>query len=285
MSDPTSPGPCPGPEAGRRALLSALAALPAFGLAARARAETAAAAAGLITPNVCMILPEVTEGPYYLDPGLVRADIREDRAGVPLEMLLQVVGTDCAPIAGARVDIWHCDAQGNYSGYAGQGSDRTADTKGETFLRGTQMTAADGVARFTTIWPGWYRGRTTHLHYKVFLDEATVLTSQIFLPDALSEYIYAHATAYAGRASGRDTFNAGDGIARQAGDGAQASVREQGDRYVAALVAGVNPEARSTGGMRPGGPGLPPPGARPPGPPPGSPSGQTGDVRIIPGSE
>lgn len=245
----------------RRDLLKLLAAAaPAsLGLGLWPRAlQAQATAAGLIAPNVCALMPEVTEGPYYIDPGLVRADIREDRAGVATVMRLQIVDADCSPIEGARVDIWHCDAQGNYSGFAGQGSDATADTADQTFLRGTQMTDAGGLVAFQTIYPGWYRGRTTHIHFKVFLDQATLLTGQIFFPDALSQYIYDHAADYGDRASVRDTFNTGDGIAAQAGAGAYAHVAEQPGGYDAALVIGVSRDARSEAGSRPAG--GPPPG-------------------------
>ena len=259
------------PDRSRRALLQGLALSPfaatGFGVAPRA-ARAEAQAAGLIAPNACILQTETTEGPYYIDPELIRTDITEGKAGVPLRMKLQVVDTACQPIEGARVDIWHCDAAGNYSGYANQGSDQTTDTKGETFLRGTQGTDAQGVATFDTIYPGWYRGRTTHIHYKVFLDESTLLTSQIFFPDALSEYLFQSVAPYNDRSGTRDTVNSNDWIAQEAGDGAFAFVQEQKERYVAALVVGVSRDARSTqsapGG--PGGPGGPPPEGGPGGP-------------------
>ncbi|APX21947.1 MAG: protocatechuate dioxygenase [Rhodobacteraceae bacterium] len=233
----------------RRSLLAGFAASPiaatgvgVFPNAARAEAK----AAGLITPNVCMVLPEVTEGPFYLDEKLLRSEIAEDRDGVPLRLRMQVVTADCEPIAGARVDVWHCDAQGNYSGFAIQGSDSTEDTSEETFLRGTQTTGEDGIASFSTIYPGWYRGRTTHIHYKVFLDETTVLTSQIFFPDALSQYLYQAVPPYSERDDERDTTNGNDGIAKQAGEGAFAAVREQPEHYDAMLVVGVDRDADGT---------------------------------------
>ncbi|WP_246212638.1 hypothetical protein [Marivivens donghaensis] len=103
-------------------------------------------------------MPETTEGPYYIEPELVRADITEEKTGVPLKMQIQVVDANCTPIPDARVDIWHCDAQGNYSGYANQGSDGTVNTEGETFLRGTLMADESGIVSVDTIYPGWYRG-------------------------------------------------------------------------------------------------------------------------------
>lgn len=249
----------------RRGLLRALAAAPVaatFPMAVRAQ-DAAASAAGLISSSVCLVMPETTEGPYYIDPELVRADIREEKTGVPLAMKIQVVDANCQPIAGARVDIWHCDAQGNYSGYANQGSDGTLNTEGQTFLRGTLIADDSGIVDFTTIYPGWYRGRTTHIHYKVFLDETTVLTSQIFFPDALSQYLFENAADYV-RDGTRDTVNKNDSIAQDAGDGAYCYIKEQSDGYVAALVVGVNPDAVSSEGAM-GAPGGTPPDGGPQG--------------------
>lgn len=227
----------------RRAFLAALAASPIVvaGIGAFPRALRAQASdEGLITPNVCLVAPETTEGPYYFDPELERGDITEDRDGTSLDLAVQVVDTACRPIAGARVDIWHCDAAGDYSGYANQGSDRRNDTRGQTFLRGHQPAGAEGVARFRTIYPGWYRGRTTHIHYKVILNDRSVLTSQIFFPDALSNYLHRSVPPYVARGL-QDTPNSRDGIARRAGEGAFAAVEEVAGGYTAKLVVGVDP--------------------------------------------
>ena len=204
-------------------------------------AVAAAQEAGLVAPNVCLLTPESTEGPYYLDPDLVRADITEGLPGAPLALVLQVVDAECRPIEGARIDVWHCDAAGNYSGYARQGSDRRRDTRGETFMRGTQFADARGVAAFRTVWPGWYRGRTPHVHYKVFLDEATLLTSQLFFPDGASEAVF-RAGPYRERAGAQDTTNATDGIARRAGPRAFARVAQADRGWRAELVVGVAPD-------------------------------------------
>jgi protocatechuate 3,4-dioxygenase beta subunit len=220
------------PSLDRRTLLRTLSVLPAMGMPAWA--ASAATEAGLITASVCRIAPETTAGPFYLDPRLVRQDITEGRAGVPLRLMLQVVTVDCRPVQGARVDVWHCDALGVYSGFGG------AD--GETFLRGTRMTGGDGVARFDTIWPGWHRGRTTHVHYKVLLADRSALTSQVFFPDEVSAAVHGSAEPYAARGL-QDTPNAADGIARRAGDGAFAEVRRQADGLEARLVAGIDPAA------------------------------------------
>ena len=223
----------------RRALLRALAILP-FGTAFAPAWAKAANEAGLVAPSVCLLTPELTAGPYYIDPDLVRADITEGRPGTPLRVVLQVVDEDCRPVEGARVDVWHCDAAGNYSGFARQGSDRALDTRGETFLRGTQFTDARGVAGFETIWPGWYRGRTPHVHYTVFLDGGREMTSQLFFPDGASEAVY-RAAPYRARAAGQDTGNTSDGIARAAGPRAFARVVEAAGRWQAELVVGVLP--------------------------------------------
>jgi protocatechuate 3,4-dioxygenase beta subunit len=226
----------------RRLLLRGLALWPLTLAAPPAWAQAAADGAGLISPNVCLLAPETTEGPYYLDPELVRADITEGLPGAPLQLLLQVVNETCRPIEGARVDVWHCDAAGNYSGYARQGSDRTRDTRGETFMRGTQFAGADGVARFRTVWPGWYRGRAPHIHYMILLDDSTLLTSQLFFPDGASEVVF-RAEPSRGRAGAQETTNATDGIARRAGPRAFARVTQAGGGWRAEIVVGVAPEA------------------------------------------
>ena len=169
-------------------------------------ASTPAAGSTLMpSADVCVITPEVTEGPYYFDPRLERADITEGHEGVATRVRLQVVDGACQPLAGARVDIWHCNAAGEYSGYPNQTG--RVDTTGQTFLRGTQLTAATGIAEFQTIYPGWYAGRTTHIHFKVFLDERTILTGQIFFPDALSQFLYENVEPYKTRGADRDTLN------------------------------------------------------------------------------
>lgn len=117
--------------------------------------------------------PKSPKAPYYFDPALERQDVTEGRPGVRTQVRLQVVDAQCKPMAGARVDIWHADATGIYSGYANQPGG--IDTTGQTFMRGTQMTGENGVAEFTTVYPGWYRGRTTHIHFKVFLTKPTRL--------------------------------------------------------------------------------------------------------------
>jgi protocatechuate 3,4-dioxygenase beta subunit len=209
-------------------------------------------------PGVCVLTPQQIEGPYYSDPGLVRTDIREDREGIALRLSLQVVDAgSCAPIAGARVDVWHADALGYYSGYQGQSDGRNVSTVGKTFLRGIQMTDGAGDVGFDTIYPGWYRGRTAHIHFKVFLDRKSVLIGQLYFPDALSEYIYTKIPPYSRRVE-RDTINKTDMVLMMGHrDPHQAfcRIKEEADCYWASLVLGVDRAATPTAG--------------PPGPPPG----------------
>ena len=151
----------------------------------------------------CAQTAEQTEGPYYFDADAIRSDIREDRPGAPLRLGVRVrAAGSCEPVKDAVVDIWHCDAGGVYSGFeAGEG---------ERFLRGTQVTDASGVCEFTTIYPGWYQGRTVHIHAKVHLDRQTVLTTQLYFDDAVSDKVFAGAP-YSGQGE-RDQRNDSDGI-------------------------------------------------------------------------
>lgn len=275
----------------RRAALAGLAGSAAVVAGGGHAAAAASSEPATSTPvpgsaNVCRMMPRMVEGPFYFDPDLVREDITEGRPGVPLKLLLQVVeGATCQPIPGARVDVWHCDATGQYSGYDGQGDDRGISTKGEKFLRGTQTTNAAGEVAFKTIYPGWYRGRTTHIHFKVLLDENAMLTGQMYFPDALSEYIFTTIAPYTERAAKRDTLNSTDWIAGADGDHVSfASIREEADAYVATLVIGVDraagPEPTGFGrppGPPPGGPGGPPPGME------GGPVRPRGNGSIVPG--
>jgi protocatechuate 3,4-dioxygenase beta subunit len=251
------------PPFSRRQALAALAGSGAAALTTRqAFAQASPEKLATILPsNVCIITPQAVEGPYYFDPKLVGSDITEKRPGVPMKMMLQVVeAADCAAIQNARVDVWHCDATGHYSGYTGQG-DEGVSTEGQQFLRGTQMTDRAGIATFSTIYPGWYRGRTVHIHFKVFLDQKSVLVGQMYFPDALSEYIYRNVAPYSQRTKARDTVNIGDSVLRQSGGGHEsfASIKEDKESYVASLVLGVNRNATPQAS----GPGAPPPGGQP----------------------
>jgi protocatechuate 3,4-dioxygenase beta subunit len=159
--------------------------------------------------NGCILYPQQTEGPFYLDLDSLRRDITEGKAGMPLSVIVQVQSERCAPLKDVAVDVWHCDAGGLYSGFAGQLGG--LDTTGETFLRGTQVTDADGVAEFESIYPGWYPGRTTHIHFKVHTSSTTEATSQLYFPEEVTAGIYA-TSPYDARGP-KDTPNAADGIA------------------------------------------------------------------------
>ncbi len=152
----------------------------------------------------CTVTPEQTEGPYYFDADAVRSDIREDRKGTRLRLALRVRDAQsCQPLPDAVVDIWHCDAEGSYSGFDG------ASTQ-TRYLRGAQVTNKDGIAELVTIYPGWYQGRTVHIHAKVHLDSTTVLTTQLFFDDKVSDAVFAR-SPYNGRGR-RDELNSTDGI-------------------------------------------------------------------------
>jgi len=162
--------------------------------------------------GTCVLWPQLDEGPYYFDTKLVRADITEGRPGAPLKLNLLVVESGpCKPMAGIRVDVWHADAGGIYSGYSGQGDKRDTSTRGEKYLRGTQVTDASGAVVFNTIYPGWYPGRTPHIHVKAFLADKMVVTGQAFFPDEFSAKVYREKAPYSVRPV-PDTTNKTDGI-------------------------------------------------------------------------
>lgn len=157
----------------------------------------------------CTLYPEQTEGPFYLDLDSLRRNITEGKAGVALRLQVRVQAEDCSPLKDLAVDVWHCDAYGVYSGFPGQLGG--VDTTGQTFLRGTQVTDEDGVAEFETIYPGWYPGRTTHVHFKVHTSSSMEATSQIYFPEDLTSEVY-DVSPYDARGQ-KDTPNLSDGIA------------------------------------------------------------------------
>jgi len=192
----------------------------------------------------CVLTPVTGEGPYYFDPKLVRSDITEGRAGVPLSLDVRVVSViDCEPIRKARVDIWHADAAGVYSGYSdqyGNGPAPDRSTKGKTYLRGTQFSDRHGLTSFRTIFPSWYRGRTPHIHFKVFLEPREVVASQLYFPDTVSDRIYSSSPAYSERRRDRDTFNETDMFLRDRTGGAFCDIAPQGAGYRASVVVGIS---------------------------------------------
>ncbi len=132
----------------------------------------------------CAVSPNETVGPFPSLSDFVRSDVRENKPGLPLTLTITVVNTSsaCAPVAGAVVDIWQCDGDGNYSQY---GSERTL-----TYLRGLQTTAANGRVTFVTIYPGWYQSRATHIHVEVTLGGRSAKVTQIAFPEDITARVY-----------------------------------------------------------------------------------------------
>jgi len=199
----------------------------------------------------CVVRPEQTEGPYFLDERLERLDIRTDAddgtgrslvLGAPLSLRFRVSRVDgaaCSPLPGAIVDLWQCDAFGVYSGFR----DRNGhfDTRGRTFLRGYQVTDAGGQARFTTVYPGWYPGRTVHLHFKIRTEAAGERahehTSQLYFDDALTDRV--HAKPPYDTKGQRNRRNDRDGIFRRGGDLLMLDLTEDGEGYAGAFDIGL----------------------------------------------
>src|SRR2546425_6981919 len=180
-------------------------------------AGPAAVASGEVS---CVLTPEQTEGPYYIANEALRRNITEGRPGVPLSLRAFVVSAStCKPIKAAAVDIWHADAGGVYSGF-GSGA------ASPTFMRGIQRTNAKGLALFRTVYPGWYQGRTVHIHVKVHLGGNVVHTGQLFFSDTMTDKIY-KASPYSGRPN-RDTRNANDSIFVNGGSKSLLSVASNG---------------------------------------------------------
>lgn len=208
-------------------------------------AEAAAAAeqAAAMPLPACVVRPEQTAGPFFVDEQLNRSDVRAEPAtgavaeGAPFELtfrVAQVSAAGCAALAGMVVDIWHCDAHGVYSG--------VGNAAGQSFLRGYQVTDEAGVARFTTIYPGWYPGRTPHIHFKLRAPAAEGraydFTSQLYFDEAVTDQVYAQ-PPYAGRGP-RNTTNATDGVFRNGGEQLMLAPAAAGEGYAATFEIGVD---------------------------------------------
>jgi protocatechuate 3,4-dioxygenase beta subunit len=210
----------------------------------------------------CILSPKLTEGPYYIDLNNVRSDITEGRSGAPMKLAITVVdASTCKPVKDAAVDVWHCDAGGEYSGFgtatgsgeapggggpppggggAGRGGapgGRQTPANSKRFLRGTQVTDAGGLCTFQTIYPGWYTGRAVHIHVKVHTGGTVVHTGQLFFDDDFTDTVY-RKQPYAAR-SARDTRNDEDGIFRQAGGTGLVDIRAAGTGYDASTTLGI----------------------------------------------
>jgi protocatechuate 3,4-dioxygenase beta subunit len=166
--------------------------------------STGGTSTGGSTNAACAVTPTETIGPYPSLTDLIRSDIREGRSGTALTLTLTVVDSseNCAPVENVQVEIWQCDAAGNYSQYGTQ----TA----QTYLRGIQATNSSGQVTFTTIFPGWYQGRATHIHVEVTRNGSSLKATQIAFPEATNAAVYATGV-YASRGS-NPTSNASDGI-------------------------------------------------------------------------
>jgi protocatechuate 3,4-dioxygenase beta subunit len=187
-------------------------------------------ASGAVT---CILQPELTEGPYYIEGEKVRRNITEGRPGAKLMLRLTVVdASTCKPIKGAAVDIWHADAAGVYSGFGAGASSRT-------FLRGVQRTDANGLAIFQTVYPGWYPGRAVHIHVKVHVGGNVVHTGQLFFSDKVTDAVYKR-SPYSRRPN-RNPRNTGDSIYVNGGSKSVVTVKSDGKGgYVGRMTMGVS---------------------------------------------
>jgi protocatechuate 3,4-dioxygenase beta subunit len=194
----------------------------------------------------CVVRPEQTEGPYFVDEALQRSDIRSDPGsgvvspGAPLLLtfaLSRVGAQACTPLPGAHVDVWQCDALGVYSDV----EDPNFDTRGKRYLRGYQLTDTQGLARFVTIYPGWYPQRAVHIHFKVRTAPAAragySFTSQVYFDERLTDRVHAQAP-YTNR-QGTRRRNADDSIYRQGGDQLVLDVTRAGSQYETVFPVGL----------------------------------------------
>ena len=216
-----------------------LAALLAAGLGAAGwklqdeEADAGTGPAGIATGAItCVLMPEQTEGPYYIEGEKIRRNITEGRPGVPLLVRGTIVdASTCKPIKGAALELWHCDAGGVYSGFGAGSANRT-------FLRGMQRSDASGLATLQTIYPGWYPGRTVHIHCKVHIGGNVVHTGQLYFPDSVTDTVYKR-KPYSNRPN-RTTRNASDSIYVNCGRRSQVTVKRNGSGYVASITMGVH---------------------------------------------
>jgi len=158
----------------------------------------------------CALVPQSATGPFGLDQQFDRSDITEGVVGHPLVVGVRVVDPGCAPVAGVQVEVWHADSTGDYSAYEDGGTGKD-EAEGSTFLRGTQAVSSAGIARFETVYPGWYPGRTPHIHVRVRRIDQAVFTGQLYFADEYTASVYRDGPY---RANGLpDTNNEADGLA------------------------------------------------------------------------
>lgn len=198
------------------------------------------------TLPTCVVSPEQTEGPYFVDEQLNRSDIRSDtsdgsvKEGVPLQLALSlrdISSNRCTPLTGAIVDIWHCDALGVYSDVRDPGF----STVGQKFLRGYQVTDANGIVQFSTIYPGWYQGRTVHIHFKVRADsksgQSYEFTSQLYFDDSITDQVHTQ-KPYASKGQ-RTLKNDRDGIFQDGGNQLMLPLAKTDQGYAATFDIGL----------------------------------------------
>jgi protocatechuate 3,4-dioxygenase beta subunit len=202
----------------------------------KAPISTTATSVSIPVP-ACVVRPEMTEGPYFVDEMLNRSDIRVDpsdgvkSSGAPLDLTFnvsQVNSNGCAVLSNAQVDIWHCDAFGVYSD--------VENARGKKFLRGYQITDANGGAKFVTVYPGWYPGRTVHIHFKIRINGYD-FTSQLFFDDAFTDQVYLQ-EPYSQRGE-RNVRNDRDGIYGNGGSQLLLGVIQNGSGYSAVFDIGL----------------------------------------------
>jgi protocatechuate 3,4-dioxygenase beta subunit len=194
----------------------------------------------------CVARPQQTEGPFFVDERLTRSDVRADPAsgrvspGAPLELTLALAalaaGT-CTPLRGAVVEIWQCDAAGRYSDVR----DFSGSTQGQRFLRGNQVSDAEGLVRFVTIVPGWYEGRAVHIHFAIDTQDGgrrmRRFTSQLYFDDAFLDRVHAQ-PPYAARGP-RRLRNADDFLYRAGGAQLVLDAQDRGERLAARFDVGL----------------------------------------------
>jgi protocatechuate 3,4-dioxygenase beta subunit len=209
--------------------------------------SSAAASSAIVATPACIVVPALTEGPYFVDEKLNRSDIRTDasggtaKAGAQLDITFNVArvsGSSCTALQGATVDVWHCDALGVYS----DASDPGFNTKGQKWLRGYQTTDAAGIAKFTTIYPGWYQGRAVHIHFKIRMASGTQtadFTSQFFFDESMTDKVFA-TSPYTGKPASGRLRNDGDSIYRQSNGKTVLNVAQNGSLYAATFAIGLS---------------------------------------------
>lgn len=210
---------------GFSSLLGVAAILPALGSCSGTTVEPTTTSPGSSTStgssngssaSNCSVTPSETAGPFptKIPANLVRQDIRSDRTGVAFAMNITIKNSanSCAALAGAIVDIWHCDKDGYYSEYGGTGM-QSANFTTVDFLRGRQTTDANGLVAFTSIFPGWYGGRAPHIHVHIYnATGKSLLVTQIAFPYDITNTVYTTAQSYGYTKGAQDTKNENDNV-------------------------------------------------------------------------